>query len=38
MKLSTIKPLHAKWITKTFDDLAPKQELIKHAWEMAGII
>jgi hypothetical protein len=38
MKLYTIKPLHAKWITKTFDDLAPKQELIKHAWEMAGII
>ena len=38
LRLSVIKPLHAKWLLKTCVDIGKKQELIRKAWGMAGIV
>ena len=38
LRLSIIKPLHAKWLLKTCEDIGKKQELVRKAWGMAGIV
>lgn len=37
LRLSVVKPLHAKWVTKSVDEISKNIELIKKAWAMAGI-
>ena len=37
MRLSVIKPLHARWIVKTHKQLAQKTHLISGAFDAAGI-
>lgn len=37
LRLSVVKPLHAKWVTKSVDEISKNMELIKKAWAMAGI-
>lgn len=35
--LSVVKPLHAKWVTKSADERSKNTELIRKAWTTAGI-
>ena len=37
MKLSTIKPVHAEWVHRAFNDLKPRKDIIKKGWEKTGI-
>ena len=37
LRLSVVKPLHAKWITKAADEIAKNGDLVKKAWTMASI-
>ena len=37
LRLSVVKPLHAKWLVKAHEGISNKETLIKKAWSMAGI-
>ncbi|KAJ8315224.1 hypothetical protein KUTeg_007374 [Tegillarca granosa] len=37
LRLSVIKPLHAKWIVKSVDDLIKNPDQVKSSWTMAGL-
>jgi len=37
LRLSKVKPLHAKWTVKAVGDRSSKPDLIRHVWVMAGI-
>ena len=37
MRLSTIKPVHAEWVHRAFNDLKPRKDIIKKGWEKTGI-
>ena len=38
VRISIVKPLHAKWIVKFYDYIRLKPELIKNGWRKSGII
>ena len=37
VRISVVKPLHAKWIVKFYDSVRSKPELVKNGWQKAGI-
>ena len=38
MSLSTVKPLHAKWLVSVFQKLEQDKDLIKRGFSDAGIV
>ena len=38
VRLSVIKPLHAKWIVKFYDYLKSKPDIVINGWRKSGII
>jgi len=38
LRLSVIKPIHARWLVKTLTQLLDRTDLIKSAFEAAGIV
>ena len=37
MRLSVVKPIHAKWLVQSLQKLSGEKELIKRGWVQAGI-
>ncbi|VDI27122.1 Hypothetical predicted protein [Mytilus galloprovincialis] len=37
LRLSVLKPLHAKWLSKVFHDLKSKKDIILLGWKKSGI-
>ncbi len=37
LRISVIKPEHAKWLMRSFDELKNRAEIVTKGWEMAGI-
>ena len=38
VRISIVKPLHAKWIVKFYDYIRSKPELVKNGWKKSGIV
>lgn len=38
LKISILKPLHAKWVTKYYDHIRTRKEIIINGWRRSGII
>jgi hypothetical protein len=38
LRLSVIKPLHAKWLVKNVQKINAENEMIKRGWVQAGIV
>ncbi len=38
LRLSEIKPQHAKWLIRSFDLLKDRPQIIKNGWKQAGIV
>ena len=38
VKLSTLKPMHAKWIVKLYEQMQSKSDMIVKGFKRAGII
>ena len=36
-RISIIKPLHAKWVTKFYDYIRLRPEIVRHGWEKSLI-
>ena len=37
LRISVLKPLQAKWVTSFYDKMQSRQDIVKKAWERAGI-
>ena len=37
MKLSDMKPIHAKWVIGLYDHLTNRMEVILKSWQMSGL-
>ena len=38
LKLTTLKPIHARWIVKVFDNIKSKRDVILTGWRKSGIL
>ena len=37
LKISILKPIHAKWVTQYYDHIHTNEDIVKNGWRRSGI-
>ena len=37
LKISILKPIHAKWVTQYYDHIRTDEDIVKNGWRRSGI-